>query len=102
MTDLRKWCEQILDEAPELTDGMRSLWVSQGKMRCGNCGRPVYCDNGPGNSSGYYFHAGHGAVDGKNGLYCSPASWEGGAKQGAYPTKPQDIEDVARAVLELL
>lgn len=50
---------------------------------CVHCGLPIYYDL----ASGYWFHAGHDKVDGRNGLHCSPEMWESGATRVyAFPS----------------
>lgn len=92
-----------LDDAPELGEYMHSVWVRGGKRRCVHCSRPVYEDNGNG-GSGFWIHAGHGDVDGMNGLYCSPGMWDGSEDKlysGPVERPKDDLEFLARGVLRL-
>lgn len=98
--NLRQWAENVLDEAPELGDYMRGIWSVE-KLRCDKCGRPIYYDG----SSGYYLHAGHGAVDGHNGLYCNAEMWTGSKPREPALPRVRELasdEDVAREILKML
>jgi hypothetical protein len=94
---IRRAAMQLLREADRTLDPlgrdlsvfMANVWKRGGRQLCNHCGRPIYRDHG----SGYYIHAGHAAVDGRNGLYCESAMWDDPSiRTYATPLKAEEHE----------